>query len=168
MVMTSTASHPPSVPVRWRSIREAVLARDAETCQDCGTRFNRSELDVHHLVPRAQGGDDDAANLITLCDGCHAARHPNLQVSLSRRMLEGWGVRLAMLLDRDGELPDIAHLPTALRLLGKERLREGQLEAIVTAMAGESMIVVRPAQEKPCVSSYLDCSWRGQRLSYPR
>ena len=87
---------------------------------------------------------DDPANLITLCDGCHAARHPNLQVSLSRRMLERWALRLAYLLDRENQLPEVDGLQTALRLLGANRLPEGQLEAILTALKGESMLVVRP------------------------
>ncbi|MFO7609802.1 MAG: HNH endonuclease [Candidatus Krumholzibacteriia bacterium] len=28
-------------------------------------------MEVHHRTPRAQGGNHDAANLVTLCASCH-------------------------------------------------------------------------------------------------
>jgi ATP-dependent DNA helicase RecQ len=129
----------------WTAIRQAILVRDEFHCQDCRSTQQAATLDVHHLIPRAAGGADDPSNLITLCDGCHAARHPNLQISLSRRMVESWALRLAHWLDRTEELPDeLVQLSLALRLFGKQRLREGQLEAVPTALRGESMLVVRP------------------------
>src|SRR5688572_14515430 len=113
------------------SVREAVLARDQFTCRECGEPFPPKDLDVHHLVPRKQGGSDDPANLITLCDGCHAARHPSLQVSLARRMLERWALRLARLVDRQKLVPESAdELRDVLAALQVPRLREGQLEPI--------------------------------------
>lgn len=60
----------------WREIRAIVLARDNGRCKECGELCAQGEADIHHLVPRAAGGMDEPANLITLCDGCHAARHP--------------------------------------------------------------------------------------------
>jgi ATP-dependent DNA helicase RecQ len=129
----------------WAATRQTVLARDGFHCQDCSDQVDRSELDAHHLVPRAMGGTDEPSNLVTLCDGCHARRHPNLQVSLSRRMIERWAIRIARLLDSERELPDqLPAIGTALRLLGKSRFREGQLDAVLAALRGESVLVVRP------------------------
>jgi 5-methylcytosine-specific restriction endonuclease McrA len=51
-----------------------VLARDRHRCQGpgCGrTRF----LEIHHKRPRAEGGTNDAANLVTLCAACHRWWH---------------------------------------------------------------------------------------------
>src|SRR5690349_3001939 len=90
-----------------RAVRAVVLARDSHTCRACGETCSQGEADVHHLIPRAGGGSDDPANLITLCDGCHAAHHPNLQGSLARRMIERWGLRLARALDRRNELAGV-------------------------------------------------------------
>lgn len=129
----------------WAATRQLVLMRDDFHCRDCSDQFDRTELDVHHLVPRAFGGSDEPANLVTLCDGCHGRRHPNLQVSLSRRMIERWAIRLARLLDSERELPDqLLGLSVALRLVGKDRFREGQLDAVLAALRGESILVVRP------------------------
>ncbi len=128
---------------RWREVRNVVLARDEYRCRECGDVCARGEADVHHLVPRAAGGLDDPANLITLCDGCHAARHPNLQGTLARRFIERWGLRLARWLDQQNQLSDLDEsLGAALRLLGVERFRGRQLEVVLAALRGESVLLV--------------------------
>jgi 5-methylcytosine-specific restriction endonuclease McrA len=33
-------------------------------------------LAAHHVIPRAEGGADDPANLIALCASCHARLEP--------------------------------------------------------------------------------------------
>jgi ATP-dependent DNA helicase RecQ len=54
-------------------------------------------------------------------------------------------IRLAKWSDRRRELPDeISALSAALRLFGKQRLREGQLEVILAALRGENVLAVRP------------------------
>lgn len=127
---------------RWQQARRVVLARDGRRCAECG---GTDSLHVHHLVPRALGGPDEPSNLIVLCEGCHAARHTALQGSLGARAMRRWAFRLARLIDQRGELPpDAAHLQAVLRALGKERFRDGQLAAVLTALRGESMLVVRP------------------------
>jgi 5-methylcytosine-specific restriction endonuclease McrA len=55
-------------------VRREVLARDKHQCQapGCGrTRF----LEVHHIVVRQQGGNNQAENLMTLCASCHRLWH---------------------------------------------------------------------------------------------
>jgi ATP-dependent DNA helicase RecQ len=127
----------------WREVRAIVLARDNRRCRGCGELCAEGEADVHHLVPRAVGGRDDPANLITLCDGCHAARHPNLQGTLARRVVERWGLRFAKWLDRRGDLGALDEaLGATLRLLGVKRLRAPQLEVVLAALRGESLLLV--------------------------
>lgn len=127
---------------KWQDARQLVLARDKHQCKQCG---ERSRLHVHHLLPRSLGGPDEPSNLITLCDGCHAVRHPTLQAALSRTTIEKWALWLARLLDSKHEIPEeIESLKLGLRLFGKESFRDGQLEVILAALRGESMLVVRP------------------------
>ena len=131
--------------MKFAEAKTVVHQRDGFRCQECTRQFTRAEVDVHHLVPRALGGSDDPSNLITLCDACHAARHPNLQVGLARRFIEKWGVRLARFLDSTSISSDAPErIGHALRLLGHSRLRTGQLEVILAIMRGESVLVVRP------------------------
>jgi ATP-dependent DNA helicase RecQ len=129
----------------WQDIRQIVLARDNHRCVSCGEVCQRGEADIHHLIPRDLGGPDEPSNLVTLCDGCHGAHHPNLQVSLSRRFIERWALRLAKWLDQEHELPEATpNLGGALRLLGLEKFRENQLEVVLAALKGESVLLVSP------------------------
>ena len=52
--------------------RKAIYRRDGFECAVCGsTRY----LQIHHYIPRGQGGTDTPHNLITLCSDCHALAH---------------------------------------------------------------------------------------------
>ena len=50
-------------------IREYVLQRDRRTCQYCGKRKRRLEVD--HVVPKSCGGPYRISNLITACRDCN-------------------------------------------------------------------------------------------------
>jgi len=128
----------------WQAIRKRVLLRDGYACQRCGSS-NAGELDVHHRMPRSFRVDDSPANLITLCDGCHAGVHLNLQVSLGRRVIQRWAVRVARLVDWHHDLPagDL-NLGPVLAALGVERLRPRQLHVILAILAGWDVLSVRP------------------------
>jgi hypothetical protein len=54
-------------------IREQVLRRDACTCRKCRQQFAPKCLEVHHVIPREWGGNDDPTNLLALCVECHRA-----------------------------------------------------------------------------------------------
>lgn len=45
-----------------------VLERDNNECQICK---NNNNLHIHHITKRANGGNHDPSNLITLCASCH-------------------------------------------------------------------------------------------------
>lgn len=57
---------------RWKYVRDQVAKRDNNACVICG--FNYS-LNVHHITPVADGGQDAYSNLITLCPNHHAMVH---------------------------------------------------------------------------------------------
>ncbi len=46
-------------PELYQRLREQVLQRDGWRCQSCGARSN---LEVHHVEFRSQGGDDSDEN----------------------------------------------------------------------------------------------------------
>ena len=55
-------------------IRREVLARDRYRCRRKGCHHTR-HLDIHHLKPRLQAGDNTLDNLVTLCTQCHQLWH---------------------------------------------------------------------------------------------
>ena len=74
----------------WLRLKYAVLRRDGYVCQDCGAAFGGRRakifdqrmregrggfkwvsLEVHHILPRSEGGSDHPGNLKTLCPECH-------------------------------------------------------------------------------------------------
>jgi 5-methylcytosine-specific restriction endonuclease McrA len=56
----------------YQRLRIKILQRDRWKCQRCGAAH---QLDVHHILLRSRGGDDEIMNLITLCRSCHRETH---------------------------------------------------------------------------------------------
>ena len=65
--------------VSWWTIRKEVFLRDQKKCQvRVGGRIcNAPGVDVHHIIPLSRGGTTTKANLITVCEDHHQARHTN-------------------------------------------------------------------------------------------
>ena len=128
----------------WERVRKIVLRRDENRCQGSGVEHD-SQLHVHHRLPRSMGGRDDPANLVTLCSTCHAGLHLNLQVGLASRTIRSWAIRIARLVDRNGEIPKNAkELLPVLGILGKTEFRSGQLPVVLAVLRGENVLSVRP------------------------
>ena len=66
----------------WKERREEVINRDKKRCQACG-KLTRTPQ-VHHIVPRRQGGTDELSNLVTLCGRCHMIISPVPPFALKR------------------------------------------------------------------------------------
>lgn len=60
------------VPKRQvRFSRHNIYARDKDTCQYCGKRFPREELNLDHVKPRSQGGTSRWDNIVCSCHVCN-------------------------------------------------------------------------------------------------
>lgn len=51
--------------------RHNVFERDKNTCQYCGRRFDRKDLNIDHVVPRQRGGHTTWANVVCSCLDCN-------------------------------------------------------------------------------------------------
>jgi len=56
------------------SVRYEVLKRAAGRCEACGVTAMKTQIDVDHIVPRANGGSNDISNLQALCRTCNAQK----------------------------------------------------------------------------------------------
>lgn len=55
------------------NVKSAVLNRDGYKCQICGSKD--TQLEVHHIIYRSNGGSNRMDNLVTLCHDCHSKIH---------------------------------------------------------------------------------------------
>jgi hypothetical protein len=58
--------------------RTRIISRDGRVCLRCETE---EELEVHHITPVSQGGQNKDSNLATLCSDCHQAAHGGSKTS---------------------------------------------------------------------------------------
>ena len=61
---------------RRKITRKAVLARDAWTCQYCGSE--RGGLTVDHVIPRSRGGESIWENIVASCAPCNRRKGDRL------------------------------------------------------------------------------------------
>ncbi len=69
VVVLSAYEHLPKGRVRFSRLN--IYARDADTCQYCGEHLPRSDLNLDHVVPRAQGGRTSWENVVCSCIECN-------------------------------------------------------------------------------------------------
>ena len=60
-----------------RSFRKYFLELRGSTCQVCDYKKEKV-LQIHHIVERAKGGNDELENLVLLCPNCHREIHAGL------------------------------------------------------------------------------------------
>lgn len=67
---------------RWisQSTRRAVYRRDGNRCLACGTR---KRLTLDHIYPYSLGGNDEIANLQTLCQSCNSKKGARVAYSFN-------------------------------------------------------------------------------------
>jgi len=51
--------------------RKNIYSRDSNTCQYCGKNRSTSELNIDHVIPKAQGGGNTWDNLVCSCIKCN-------------------------------------------------------------------------------------------------
>ena len=54
--------------------RHNVFERDKNTCQYCGNVFERSDLNLDHVLPRDRGGLTTWENVVCSCIGCNTRK----------------------------------------------------------------------------------------------
>jgi len=54
--------------------RQNVFLRDGFTCQYCGNKFDRKDLNIDHVLPRSQGGKTTWDNIACSCIPCNTRK----------------------------------------------------------------------------------------------
>jgi 5-methylcytosine-specific restriction endonuclease McrA len=69
VILLVTYDRVPKRQVRFS--RYNIYARDKCTCQYCGRRLPRQELNLDHVIPRSQGGTSVWENVVCSCHDCN-------------------------------------------------------------------------------------------------
>ena len=69
VVVLSAYEYLPKGRVRFSRLN--IYARDNDTCQYCGQRLPRGELNLDHVNPRSQGGKTSWENVVCSCVECN-------------------------------------------------------------------------------------------------
>jgi 5-methylcytosine-specific restriction endonuclease McrA len=54
--------------------RQNIYERDKNTCQYCGHKFDRTQLNLDHVIPREQGGKMTWENIVCSCIPCNTRK----------------------------------------------------------------------------------------------
>ncbi len=54
------------------------IRRERPWCEVQGSGCRRRSTEVHHILQRSLGGDDEDSNLLSCCGWCHAWVHENI------------------------------------------------------------------------------------------
>ncbi len=85
VVVLVAYEHLPKARVRFS--RFNIYARDDSTCQYCGRRFSRSELNLDHVVPRSRGGSTNWENVVCSCVACNLRKGGRTPEEAGMRLL---------------------------------------------------------------------------------
>ncbi len=73
---------------RVRFSRLNIYARDTDTCQYCGRNLPRTELNLDHVVPRAQGGKTTWENVVCSCISCNLRKGGRTPLQAGMKLLK--------------------------------------------------------------------------------
>lgn len=84
--------------------RNNVFERDKSTCQYCGRRLPREELNLDHVIPRDQGGKTTWENIVCSCIACNTRKANRLPHTAGMRLIRKpvrpkWRPVISMLLE---------------------------------------------------------------------
>ena len=69
VILLQAYDHLPRARVRFSRLN--IYARDRNTCQYCGRRPPRAELNLDHVIPRSRGGVTSWENVVCSCVPCN-------------------------------------------------------------------------------------------------
>jgi 5-methylcytosine-specific restriction endonuclease McrA len=85
VILLLTYDRVPKRQVRFS--RFNVYARDRTTCQYCGQRFPRCDLNLDHVIPRSQGGTSTWENVVCSCHECNRKKGGRTPRQANMRLL---------------------------------------------------------------------------------
>ena len=86
VLVLSAFEHLPKARIRFSRIN--IYTRDEDTCQYCGRKCSRSELNLDHVLPRSQGGRTSWENVVCSCVRCNMRKGGRTPEQAGMRLLK--------------------------------------------------------------------------------
>ena len=67
--------------------RKNIFERDRYTCQYCGERHRRADLNLDHVLPKSRGGTSCWENVVLACYTCNSRKDNRLPVEAKMQLL---------------------------------------------------------------------------------
>lgn len=67
--------------------RNNLFERDKNTCQYCGKKFDRKDLNIDHVVPRLRGGRTTWTNVVCSCVPCNSRKGSRAPEEVGMRLI---------------------------------------------------------------------------------
>lgn len=109
VIMLQVYDRLPRLHVRFS--RQNIYLRDQSTCQYCGKRKARTELNLDHVVPRSQGGRTTWTNVVCSCIACNLYKGSRTPEEAGMRLLKPPARPEWSPFDRHGEVTHEAWRP---------------------------------------------------------
>ena len=71
-----------------RFSRYNIYLRDLDTCQYCGQKYHKSELNLDHVIPRSRGGNTTWENVVCSCIDCNRRKGGSLPEEVGMHLLK--------------------------------------------------------------------------------
>jgi 5-methylcytosine-specific restriction endonuclease McrA len=85
VIVLLACEHLPRARVRFS--RHNIYLRDGNRCQYCGKGFQRTELNLDHVVPRSRGGTTTWENVVCSCVACNLRKGGRTPDEANMRLL---------------------------------------------------------------------------------
>ncbi len=85
VIMLQVYDRLPRMHVRFS--RQNIYLRDKNTCQYCGERLPRTDLNLDHVIPRSQGGRTTWENVVCSCIECNLTKGGRTPQQANMRLL---------------------------------------------------------------------------------
>ena len=95
MAWSKESRHARGYGYAWVKLRDKIMRRDMHLCQSCNAKGRATPAtEVHHVIPKSQGGTDDMDNLVSTCSPCHIEADAKAIGRSVRRTIgsDGWPV----------------------------------------------------------------------------
>jgi 5-methylcytosine-specific restriction endonuclease McrA len=86
VLLLATYDRLPRRTVRFS--RMNILLRDGYTCQYCGTKQRRQDLNIDHVIPHSQGGATEWENVVASCVRCNLKKGGRTPEQAGMRVLK--------------------------------------------------------------------------------